>query len=57
MFSIILDVKKKKKVIYFEKERGEAGEGKRGGEREPQTGSVLSAQSLMWDLNPQTVRS
>ena len=42
--------------IYFEREteRASRGEAEREGEREFQAGSALSAQSLMWGLNPQT---
>ena len=45
--------------IYFERERqrDRVGEGKREGERESQVGFALSARSLMWGLNTQTVRS
>ena len=39
------------KFFYFEREREAEGE------RESQAGSALSVQSLMWGLNPQTMRS
>ena len=45
--------------IYFERERqrerGSKQEGQREGDKESQAGSVLSAQSLMWGLIPQTI--
>ena len=48
------------KFIYFierEKERVSKEGAEREGERESQAGSVLSVQSLVWGLNPRTVRS
>ena len=43
--------------VYFERERAQAGEGQRETGRESQADSTLSAQSPMWGLNPQSVRS
>ena len=46
--------------IYFserERKRTQAEEGQREGETESQVVSAPSAQSLMWGLNSQTVRS
>ena len=45
--------------FFFERERvgEEAGKRQREGETESQAGSALSAQSLMWVSNSQTVRS
>ena len=45
------------KLIYFERENAYVGGKERGRERETQADSTLSAQSLMWDSNSQTVRS
>ena len=48
------------KFIYFierEKERVSKEGAEREGERESQAGSMLSVQSLVWGLNPRTVRS
>ena len=42
--------------LFFERERVRVrGGAKREGDRESQAGSVLSAQSLMWGSNLQTV--
>ena len=37
--------------------QGKGGEREREGERESKAGSVLTAESLMWGLNPQTTKS
>ena len=44
-------------IVDREIDRGQAGEGQRERETESQAGSVPSAQSPRWDLNPWTVTS
>ena len=44
-------------IYLWERDREQAGEGQRERETESQAGSMPSAQSLMWALNPWTMRS
>ena len=44
-------------MFIFERDREYKGEGQRERETESLVGSAPSAQSLMWVLNPQTMRS
>ena len=44
-------------MFIFERERMQAGEGEREGDRVPQAGSALESVSPMWGLNPRTSRS
>ena len=41
--------------IYLERAHPQAGEGQIGREKESQTGCAMSAQSLIWGSNSQTV--
>ena len=43
--------------IYFEREKEQAGEEQREGDRGSEEGSILTAESPMWGLNSQTAIS